>query len=112
MFDIKQHFAKCIEFIHQARLNGGTVLVHCAYGVSRSVTVATAYLATVTGLPWEAVLRAIKRKRACADPNFGFRKQLGEFQAEKVEDERGNLFGKFGFSDAFGERSLIEALDE
>ena len=42
--DIKRHFKECIQFITAAHNQGGSVLVHCYAGLSRSVTVVAAYL--------------------------------------------------------------------
>uniref|UniRef100_G1P909 Dual specificity protein phosphatase 15 n=1 Tax=Myotis lucifugus TaxID=59463 RepID=G1P909_MYOLU len=76
---IKKHFKECINFIHCCRLNGGNCLVHCFAGISRSTTIVTAYVMTVTGLGWREVLEAIKSTRPIANPNPGFRQQLEEF---------------------------------
>ncbi|XP_016056049.1 PREDICTED: dual specificity protein phosphatase 15 [Miniopterus natalensis] len=76
---IKKHFKECISFIHCCRLNGGNCLVHCFAGISRSTTIVTAYVMTVTGLGWQEVLEAIKSTRPIANPNPGFRQQLEEF---------------------------------
>ena len=45
--DIKKYFVDAIDFIHNARLNGGNVLVHCLAGISRSTTLVIAYIMTV-----------------------------------------------------------------
>ncbi|XP_012866121.1 PREDICTED: dual specificity protein phosphatase 15 [Dipodomys ordii] len=76
---IKKHFKECINFIHCCRLGGGNCLVHCFAGISRSTTIVTAYVMTVTGLGWREVLEAIKATRPIANPNPGFRQQLEEF---------------------------------
>lgn len=55
------------------------ILVHCAEGISRSVSVVAAFLIAQYGwTPVEAV-QYIKSKRRVADPNFGFVQQLGEY---------------------------------
>ena len=42
--NLKQHFAACHRFIEAAIQAGGTVLVHCWAGVSRSATIVISYL--------------------------------------------------------------------
>lgn len=55
------------------------VLVHCAEGISRSVSVVAAFLmAQYNWTPAEAV-QYIKSKRRVAEPNFGFVQQLHEY---------------------------------
>ena len=55
-------------------------------GVSRSTTVVVAYLMTLSGLPWKDCLAAVQSARPCASPNFGFQRQLLEFQYENVPE--------------------------
>ena len=54
-------------------------------GVSRSVTIAAAYLMTVTSYGWRDSLHAIRGARNCANPNFGFQRQLMSYECEKLE---------------------------
>lgn len=55
------------------------VLVHCAEGISRSVSVVAAFLMAQHGwTPLEAV-RYIQSRRTVANPNFGFVNQLHEY---------------------------------
>jgi len=110
--DINNHFRQCIEFIHQTRLSGKTVLVHCLAGISRSVTIVTAYLMTITNKPMFDVLNAVKQQRSCASPNAGFRMQLKKFEDVGVKQERQNLRNHFGILDAFGDTSLVESLNK
>ena len=109
--DVTEHFTRCFGFIHPARLHG-SVLVRCANGMSESVAVATAYLGTITRIPWENVLTYIEQKVSFASLNFGFRIRLGRFQTERIADERRNLVESFQVVDAFGDTSLIEATDK
>ncbi|CAH8587696.1 unnamed protein product [Dicrocoelium dendriticum] len=70
--DLSKHFENACFFIHDARASGGHVLVHCACGVSRSVTIALAYLLVTTDLPLSMLVKAIRGARHCACPNYGF----------------------------------------
>ena len=56
--------------------------------MSRSVTVTVAYVMTVTGLGWRDALNAVRGARRCANPNFGFQRQLLTFEHEGLETVR------------------------
>lgn len=95
--NIARHFSACNEFIHHARLQNQPVLVHCAAGVSRSVSIVCAYVMTVTRLGCEDVLKAIRGARKIANPNAGFHKQLRDYERSKrVHVERARLQTIFG----------------
>ncbi|CAC5396709.1 unnamed protein product [Mytilus coruscus] len=97
--ELMQFFPECIEFIHNARLNNGSVLVHCLAGVSRSVTITAAYIMTVTPLGWREALNSIRGVRNGANPNFGFQKQLQKYQNENLQEAREKLRQKFPETD-------------
>lgn len=59
--------------------------------MSRSVTVAVAYIMSVTNLSWKEALKVVRAGRAVANPNAGFQKQLQEFEAFKLAEERRRL---------------------
>jgi len=61
-----------VEFIAQAHAAGGTVLVHCHRGISRSATLSIAYLVRSTQQPAETVFEHLRTKRKCIDPNLGY----------------------------------------
>ncbi|XP_049635320.1 dual specificity protein phosphatase 15 isoform X2 [Suncus etruscus] len=106
----KKHFKECINFIHCCRLNGGNCLVHCFAGISRSTTIVTAYVMTVTGLGWRDVLDAIKSTRPIANPNPGFRQQLEEFgwgNSRKLRRQLEERFGESPFRDEEDLRTLL-----
>lgn len=54
-------------------------------GVSRSVTVSVAYIVTVTDHSWTTALKAVRQSRTVANPNYGFRKQLQEFEDKHLD---------------------------
>ncbi len=61
--DITAIFPKCIEFIRSAHAAGGSVVVHCLEGVSRSVCVAVAYMCS-TGMTPDQAFDAVRAVRA------------------------------------------------
>lgn len=89
--NLTQYFSLCNDFIHAARLRDGNVLIHCLAGMSRSVTVAVAYIMSVTGLPWREALKVVRAGRAVANPNLGFQRQLQDFETYKLVEERRRL---------------------
>lgn len=86
--NLSQYFSVCNDFIHAARLKGGCVLIHCLAGMSRSVTVAVAYIMSVTPLTWKEALKVVRTGRAIANPNLGFQNQLQEFENSKLLEVR------------------------
>ncbi|KFY53016.1 hypothetical protein V496_07987 [Pseudogymnoascus sp. VKM F-4515 (FW-2607)] len=72
-----EHFPRVVQFIKDALAEGGGVLIHCAMGKSRSVSLAIAYLlATRPSLTPFTALSLIRQTRPHADPNSGFMTQL------------------------------------
>ena len=55
-------------------------------GVSRSVTITAAYIMTVTEFGWRDTIQAIRGARNCANPNFGFQRQLQEYENDGLEE--------------------------
>ena len=45
---------------------------------------------TVTNLGWRDTLNAIRGARNCANPNFGFQKQLQEYENESLDAVSGH----------------------
>ncbi|MDP2438782.1 MAG: dual specificity protein phosphatase [archaeon] len=76
------------RFIHEARVKGGSVYVHCAAGISRSSTVSIAYFTTWLDLDVTTCLRFLKAARPAVQPNPGFMKKLEAWQRS---EERGQL---------------------
>ena len=74
--DISAHFDETGAFIRACEASGGRCVVHCAFGQSRSVTVAAAYMVTFRDMSLGAALEAIRSVRPCACPNPSFMTQL------------------------------------
>ncbi|XP_028827352.1 dual specificity protein phosphatase 26 [Denticeps clupeoides] len=74
-FDMSVNFYPASEFIHKALSSGGTVLVHCAVGVSRSATLVLAYLMIRQNMTLVEAIKTVKDHRGVI-PNRGFLRQL------------------------------------
>eukprot|EP00727_Mastigamoeba_balamuthi_P007274 m51a1_g3167 hypothetical protein (303) ;mRNA; r:382859-383830 len=83
-YDIAQHFRQFVEFVEQARRKGGKVLVHCAYGISRSATLAAAYVMVLRGVNATAAIEWVRACRPVANPNPGFVRALKHFNAKRL----------------------------
>lgn len=77
--DLITHLPETNEFIKQAIAEGGTVLVHCHFGVSRSAAVVIGYIMQKYGLCYEEAFTLAKNKRRFVGPNVGFVAQLKLF---------------------------------
>lgn len=73
--NVTKHFETAADFIDGALNSGGTVLVHCRQGRSRSASVLAAFFMTRRGY---TAARAITQLKRCRDirPNNGFLTQL------------------------------------
>jgi protein-tyrosine phosphatase len=81
-FDIRPAFSRAIAFIDSAKTapGNGSVLVHCAMGVSRSPAVVAAYLMVSRRLQSSEALAIVCRCRPIASPNKGFLAALLDFE--------------------------------
>ena len=75
-FDIIEYFNEANDFINKCRLDGGKILVHCKFGISRSPTFIIAYLSRYNKLTIDEALRFVAQKRSQIKPNKGFMNQL------------------------------------
>lgn len=82
--DIVIHIPSAIEFIQDQIANGKNVLVHCAYGVSRSASIIIGFLMTKYGICYDEALRRVKEKRRCVNPNPGFEMQLRTMNIDEL----------------------------
>ncbi|XP_076845824.1 dual specificity protein phosphatase 8 [Brachyhypopomus gauderio] len=73
---------KTNEFIDKARVSNCRVIVHCLAGISRSATIAIAYIMKTMGLSSDDAYRFVKDRRPSISPNFNFLGQLLEFEKD------------------------------
>ncbi|KAK9456437.1 protein-tyrosine phosphatase-like protein [Dipodascopsis uninucleata] len=83
--DILKYFKESNEFIEDGINGGGCVLVHCVAGISRSVTLVTAYIMWKRKCSTEEALDIIRQGRTIANPNESFREQLDIYTQEGYE---------------------------
>ena len=83
-FRIIKYLDKASDFINQAQINNGTILVHCQLGISRSTTCVIAYFIKYLGYTSLNALNFIKQKRTQVMPNFGFLNQLKTYEKNNL----------------------------
>jgi len=81
-FDIRGQFDAAFEFILSAYQLGGRVLLHCAAGVSRSATIAIAFIMHYEKLQLREALLLVREKRPFVYPNRGFFVALFDYEEE------------------------------
>ena len=83
--ELAGHLPTTTAWLRDAMMNPDSrIVVHCAEGISRSVSVVAAFLMAQYGWsPMEAV-GFIKSKRRVAEPNFGFIQQLHEYARDSL----------------------------
>ncbi|KAG6872977.1 hypothetical protein C0995_004516 [Termitomyces sp. Mi166 len=79
--ELAAHLPTTTQWIRDAYLGNpdARILVHCAEGISRSVSIVAAFLIAQYGWTPSEAVQFIKTKRRVADPNFGFVAQLEEY---------------------------------
>ena len=70
-YNIAQHFDATFFDIDEG-LKRGNVYVHCAAGISRSVSCVLAYLMKKFGMNYVTAYNTLKKKRKIIQPNPGF----------------------------------------
>jgi protein-tyrosine phosphatase len=77
--NIRKYFNATYDFI-----DAGPTLVHCAMGISRSVSMVIAYLIRKRKMTLEQALQFVRSKRSIIRPNVGFMEQLKAFEEEQL----------------------------
>ena len=78
--NLRQFFEEAFEFIDLAKSNSSGVLIHCQAGISRSPTIAVAYLMKYYPMAMSDAYKFVKTKRSIISPNLNFMGQLWEFE--------------------------------
>ncbi|XP_067088421.1 uncharacterized protein si:ch211-195b15.8 [Osmerus mordax] len=78
--DLLPWIPEALLFIDGAMSGGGSVLIHCAAGISRSPALAVAYIMYHMGMDLDHAYRFVKERRPSISPNFNFLGQLQHFQ--------------------------------
>ncbi|MBN3296219.1 DUS16 phosphatase, partial [Amia calva] len=81
---------KSVEFIEKAKASNARVLVHCLAGISRSATIAIAYIMKRMDMSLDEAYRFVKEKRPTISPNFNFLGQLLDFE-KKIKTPMGPM---------------------
>lgn len=74
--DISVELTKFIDFAASAPAPNSKLFVHCEAGVSRSATLAIAWLMTIEAISFIVAYRRVREKRSRVLPNIGFASQL------------------------------------
>eukprot|EP01135_Chromosphaera_perkinsii_P000306 Nk52_evm75s62 gene=Nk52_evmTU75s62 len=77
--DVESFFGDIISLCEEARAEGGRVLFHCQYGVSRSAIMVLCYLMWLKNMTFEESFEYLKKCRPICNPNYGFICQLAEW---------------------------------
>ncbi|RDW57016.1 dual specificity phosphatase YVH1 [Aspergillus mulundensis] len=87
--NLLEHFTSAIKFIQSGLDAGGSVLVHCAMGKSRSATVCIAYLLRRqrSVLTPQSALALLRESRPLCEPNPGFMEQLNVYHQMGCPDD-------------------------
>lgn len=87
MYQIDQKSESKLQNSH----NQNRVLVHCAMGRSRSVTMVIIYLMIKFQISWDHAFDILKVRREIIDPNDGFIQKLKDFEGKQYKDSAQEL---------------------
>ncbi|GAB4815324.1 hypothetical protein N2152v2_002370 [Parachlorella kessleri] len=105
--DIMPWFRPACEFIEESRSAGGSVLVHCGAGVSRSAALCLAYLMRRNRWAAQKALEFVKGRRSLVNPNDGFWRSLCALEMQLGITDRSNPNAFKGFHGADAKLSDI-----
>merc|ERR550534_2499845 len=107
--NIYPFFPDAFEFIDSSK---GGILIHCQQGVSRSATIAIAWIMRQQQCSFFETLEYAQAKRRVINPNLGFRMQLRAFQLStyiysKKSEDLWKDFMRNAFQVAFSDHDII-----
>ncbi|XP_049866854.1 probable dual specificity protein phosphatase DDB_G0283417 [Pectinophora gossypiella] len=82
--DIKAVLKESLPFINNAIDRKENILIHCNAGVSRTSTVAIAYLMQYKSMNFDEAYNLVKEIRPAIQPNAGFKRQLKNMNPGEV----------------------------
>ncbi|KAI9844934.1 MAG: tyrosine/serine/threonine protein phosphatase pps1 [Thelocarpon superellum] len=87
---LTDEFARCLDFIHQGRREGGATLVHCRVGVSRSATICIAEVMSSLGMSFSRAYCFVRARRlnVIIQPHLRFSYELLKWD-ELLQARRG-----------------------
>ncbi|KAJ8406171.1 hypothetical protein AAFF_G00304020 [Aldrovandia affinis] len=91
--NLHKHFERCADAIEGEAGRGGSTVVYCKNGRSRSATICVAYLMKHHSLSLADAFQRVKTARSVVEPNPGFWAQLEKYEQEL---ERRRAEGKSG----------------
>ncbi|SAL97463.1 hypothetical protein [Absidia glauca] len=110
--NIIQHFDETFDFIEEARSTGTGVLIHCQAGMSRSATVAAAYMMRKGNIGHEKALSMIKSRRSFVAPNEGFLAQLELYESLNYEvDQKHAAYRRFLLDSMVDEYNIYDQME-
>ncbi|KAK0395005.1 hypothetical protein QR680_001057 [Steinernema hermaphroditum] len=74
------HFEQAFDILEQVRARNEVALVHCLAGISRSPTMAVAYVMRYKKMNQDEAYKFVKERRPTISPNFNFMSQLFEYE--------------------------------
>ncbi len=81
------HIETVVNTIGNTLGAGGRVLLHCMGGISRSPSLAAAYVIWRLRLRWAAAVTYVRERRECAAPNGQFLRDLERFDRAVFRNE-------------------------
>ena len=87
--NILEELPKVVTFVQTCLDSGGSALIHCRHGVSRSVSAVVALLMTIEHVSMEEALCRVIEKKATAAPNTGdiFNLHLGWVFSQDIHSQ-------------------------